>query len=116
MMDPRMVNLADLLIEHSVTLKAGEHVLIEAFDVPEAMVIATIEAARRAGGHAHVALRSNRILRALYRDAGEDNFKVWPGCARVYVAMRHVVNNFQGCYVLIWSCQIHPHLFLSSQL
>ena len=80
MIDPRMESLAELLIGHSVSLKKGEHVLIEAFDIPEAMVIATIAAARRAGGHPHVALRSNRVLAALNADAGDDNYRVWAEC------------------------------------
>ncbi len=80
MIDPRMTSLAGLLIKHSVSLKSGEHVLIEAFDIPEAMVIATIAAARHAGGHPHVALRSNRVLAALNADAGDDNYRVWAEC------------------------------------
>ena len=80
MIDPRMTSLAELLIKHSVSLKKGEHVLVEAFDIPEAMVIATIDAARRAGGHPHVALRSNRVLAALNADAGDDNYRVWAEC------------------------------------
>ena len=77
MTDPRIEKLADLLINHSVALEAGEHLLIESFDVPEAMTIALVRSARRRGGHPHVALRSNRILRALYLDAAEENFNVW---------------------------------------
>ena len=49
MTDPRMESLAELLIKHSVSLKPGEHVLIEAFDLPEAMLVATIAAAPRRG-------------------------------------------------------------------
>jgi aminopeptidase len=79
-MDPRMVKLADLLIGHSVSLGKGEHVLIESFDIPEDMVIATIAAARRAGGHPHVALRTQRVLAALYDDAPEDALKTWADC------------------------------------
>ena len=52
MTDPRMESLAELLIGHSVSLKKGEHVLIEAFDIPEAMVVAIGEfkTSRTAGG------------------------------------------------------------------
>ncbi len=77
MTDPRMESLAELLIKHSVALQPGEHILIEAFDIPEAMVIAMVVAARRAGGHPHVALRCNRVMAALNADAGEDNYRVW---------------------------------------
>ena len=43
-MDPRHERLAELLIHHSTRLQAGEHVLIEAFDIPESMVIAAVKA------------------------------------------------------------------------
>jgi aminopeptidase len=77
MIDPRITKLAHLLISHSTRLQKGEHVLIEAFDVPEQIVIALVKSARQAGGHPHVALRNNRIIRALDSDAAHDNFKVW---------------------------------------
>lgn len=77
MTDPRITRLAELLINHSTKLKKGEHILIESFDVPEEMTLALIKAARAAGGHPHVAIRNNRIMRALNADAGEDNLKVW---------------------------------------
>ncbi|MBT8486141.1 MAG: aminopeptidase, partial [Phycisphaerae bacterium] len=82
MTDPRVNRLAALLIEHSTRLQKGEHVLIEAFDVPDEMVIALIRAARSAGGHPHVALRHSRVLRALDADAAEENFRVWADCDR----------------------------------
>jgi hypothetical protein len=34
MHDPRLDKLASTLINHSTKLQAGEHVLIEAFDIP----------------------------------------------------------------------------------
>jgi aminopeptidase len=77
MTDPRIAKLADLLIGHSVRLKRGEHVLIEAFDLPESMVLALIRSARAVGGHPHVAIRSNRVMRALNEDAEDDNLAVW---------------------------------------
>jgi aminopeptidase len=77
MTDPRINRLASLLIKHSTRLGKGEHILIEAFDIPDEMVIALVREARKAGGHPHVALRSNRVIRALDADAGDDNLQVW---------------------------------------
>jgi len=82
MIDPRITKLAELLINHSCRLQAGEHVLIEAFDVPESIVIELIRAARRAGGHPHAAWRSNRVLRALNEAAADENLVVWADCDR----------------------------------
>lgn len=77
MTDPRYNALANLLISHSTKLQQGEHILIEAFDLPQAMVIALVRAARAAGGHPHVAIRDTRIMRALTETAGDDNLAVW---------------------------------------
>jgi aminopeptidase len=77
MPDPRLTRLADLLINHSTGLKAGEHILIETFDASEEMVVELVKAAYRAGGHPHVALRSNRVMRALEHDASEDQLRTW---------------------------------------
>ena len=86
-------------------LGAAEHVLIEAFDVPDAMVVALVRAVRAAGGHAHVALRSNRVLRALNLDAGDDNLGVWADydthrmkLMQVYIGLRgsENVNEMSG--------------------
>ena len=67
-MDPRHERLAELLIHHSTRLQAGEHVLIEAFDIPESMVIAAVKAAKSVGRiPRHPA--NNRLQRALIEDA-----------------------------------------------
>jgi aminopeptidase len=77
MLDPRMTRLADLLVNYSTRVQPGEHLLIEIFDGPEEMAVALVKAARKAGGHPHVTVRANRIMRALVNDAGEENLKVW---------------------------------------
>ena len=48
MNDPRYDQLASLLTRFSIQLKKGEKVLIDAFDIPDTMTIATVRAARRA--------------------------------------------------------------------
>ena len=50
MHDARFDNLAKLLVEYSIRLGRNETVLIEAFDVPDEMIVALIRAARKAGG------------------------------------------------------------------
>lgn len=75
MQDSRYDDLAKVLTRHSTALKRGDQVLIDAFDIPEAMVISLIRAVRAAGAHPHVQLQSNRIGRELLRSAHEDQFK-----------------------------------------
>jgi aminopeptidase len=77
MNDPRFHDLARLLVSHSTKLAAGEHVLIEAVDVPEAFVCAAIKAAREAGAVPHVALRSTRVMRTLVDGAAEAQIDAW---------------------------------------
>lgn len=105
MNDPRITRLAELLINHSTRLQKGEHLLIEAFDIPEEMVIALVREARKAGGHPHVAIRNGRIMRALNADASDDNLKVWAECdlhrmkqMQAYIGLRgsHNVSEMSG--------------------
>lgn len=96
MQDPRLPRLADILINHSCQLKSGEHILIEAFDAPDEMVEALISAARAAGGNPHVAVRSQRLLRALNESASEDNLKVWAECDLHRMERMHAYIGLRG--------------------
>ena len=49
MKDPRCDTLAEVLVGHSTRLESGQHLLIEAQDVPDEIVVSLIEAARRRG-------------------------------------------------------------------
>ena len=44
MSDPRFDQLAHVLVTHSTDLQKNEHVLIEAFDIPEDMIVALVRA------------------------------------------------------------------------
>ena len=83
MTDPRYDKLASNLINHSICLQKGEKVLIEAFDLPETMVIALVRAARKAGGVPLVTLKNNHVLRELYREATEEQMQL---CGNVELA------------------------------
>jgi len=63
--DPRYVELAEGLTSFSTELRKGERVLIDAFDVPDAIVIALVRAARARGAHPYVQLHRARITREL---------------------------------------------------
>lgn len=76
MNDPRITTLAHLLLDHSCSLKAGEHVLIEAFDLPEPnLVTALVEGAAERGAVPLVSLKNNAVLRSLYLTATEESMK-----------------------------------------
>jgi aminopeptidase len=77
MQDPRINQLADLLLDHSCEIKQGERVLIEAFDLPEPnLVCALVEGAAKRGAWPFVTWKSNTVLRSLYRSSTEDAMKL----------------------------------------
>src|SRR5215468_9521331 len=95
MHDARFDKLAKLLVEYSVRLKRNETVLIEAFDVPEAMTVALIRAARKAGGLPFAQTYHARVNRALALEASDKqlNFLASHELARMkkmdaYIAVR----------------------------
>jgi aminopeptidase len=101
--DPRFTQLADGLTGFSTALKRGERVLIDAFDVPDAMVIALIRSARRRGALPYVQLHRARITRELTLGAEEAQFAPWAEVelARMqkmdaYIALRGSDNIFEG--------------------
>lgn len=76
MSDPRYTKLADVLTGFSCELKKGERVLIDAFDVPEAFVIALVRAARACGAIPYVNLQNARITRELLQGASTDQYQL----------------------------------------
>jgi aminopeptidase len=71
MHDPRFEKLARLLVEYSVRLKSNENVLIDSFDVPDAMTIALVRSVRQAGGTPFVQIQRAQVSRALVLEANE---------------------------------------------
>ncbi len=73
-MDLRFDQLAAVLAGHSTELRAGDRVLIEAFDAPAAMVVALVRAARAKGAMPFVQLHAARVTRELLREAAPAQF------------------------------------------
>jgi aminopeptidase len=76
MRDPRTQRLAHLIVHHSTALKAGEAMLIEAFDVGDGLVLDLVEEVSKVGGTPVVYLRSNAVIRAQLREATEASLAV----------------------------------------
>jgi aminopeptidase len=101
--DPRLDQLAELLTGFSTGLKQGERVLIDAFDVPEAVVVALIRAARRRGALPFALIHHARIARELMRGAVRAQYAPHAGVelARMkkmdaYIALRGSGNIFES--------------------
>jgi len=75
MYDPRMKKLADVLVGYSTEVKEGDTVYVEAFDIPTEMVEVLVERIYQAGGVPLISMKSNRVLRRLYRGATERAMK-----------------------------------------
>jgi aminopeptidase len=92
MTDPRIVKLADVLVNYSCDIKPGEKILIEAIDVPHVFTKALVAAAADSGGEPIVMLKSNEINRALMLAGSE---KQWNAIADVERAQMEKVQ----CYI-----------------
>ena len=73
--DPRLTQLADGLTGFSTSLKKGERVLIDAFDVPDAMVIALVRSARARGALPFVMIHRARVVRELALGAEQAQYE-----------------------------------------
>lgn len=65
MKDPRINKLANLLINHSCALRAGENVLIESIGAPKEIIIALIHEVRAVGANPFVSIKDDQIIREL---------------------------------------------------
>jgi aminopeptidase len=103
MHDPRIDRLADILLDHSCTIKAGEKVLIEAFDLPEpTLVCRLVDGAANRGAVPLVTWKSNAVLRSLYQTATEESMKLAGQFesarmehAQAYIGIRGAANSSQ---------------------
>src|SRR4051794_22799380 len=76
MTDPRIDKLADVLINYSCAVEAGEKILIEAIDVPHAFTRALVKRAAAAGGRPVVMLKSNEVNRALMMAGSQEQWEL----------------------------------------
>ena len=76
MKDPRVAKLADVLVGYSTHIQPGEKVLVEAYDIPDDVVTALVSRIAEAGGLPFVTIKRNSVLRALYRNATEEQMRL----------------------------------------
>lgn len=106
MLDPRIQQLADVLIRHSLKVRPGDKVLLEAFDIPAEATACMVRSLAEAGALPVVETRQNRVLRQLYRNATEEQMKLIGGfeLARMkemdaYIGLRGGPNATELCDV-----------------
>ncbi len=76
MKDPRIAKLADILVGYSTRVQPGDKVLIETYDIPDDAVTAIADRVGRAGGLPFVTVKRNKVLRALYQNASEEQMRL----------------------------------------
>lgn len=76
MKDPRYQQLAETLTVFSTRLKKGEKVLIDAFDIPDAMVITLVRQVRKLGAIPFIQIQRARLNREMLREGVEEQFAV----------------------------------------
>jgi aminopeptidase len=79
MLDPRIQQLANVLVRHSVAVQPGDQVFVEAFDIPAEATACIVRSLAEAGAIPVVETRHNRVLRELYRNATEEQMKLIGG-------------------------------------
>jgi aminopeptidase len=96
MPDPRWETLADILINHSTRLQAGETLLVECFDLEDmTLPRLLIRKAAAKGAFPLVDTKETRLVRELVRNASEGQMRAWGGYelarmerVQAYVALR----------------------------
>ena len=103
MLDPRFTQLAQNLTGFSTRLKPGEKVLIDAFDVPDAMIIELLRATRERGAIPYVNLNHARVSREMALEATEDQMRTHGAIELqrmksmdAYIALRGSMNIFEA--------------------
>jgi aminopeptidase len=75
MKDKRYETLARLLVHHSMAVKAGDKVLVEAFDIPTDFTVELIRQIGAAGAMPLVSTYHQQVLRALYQNSSEEQMR-----------------------------------------
>lgn len=76
MKDPRVNKLADILVGYSTKVKAGNKVLVEAYDIPDYVLNAIVNRIGEAGALPFVTIKRNSILRSLLNNATEEQINL----------------------------------------
>ncbi len=103
MLDPRLSQLAENLTSYSTRLKPGEKVLIDAFDVPDEIIVELLRAARERGAIPYVNLNHARVSRELALDATREQMSAHVAIELqrmksmdAYIALRGSMNIFES--------------------
>ena len=96
MIDSRVTRLADVLVGYSTRVQPGERVLIEAYDIPDEVITTLVERVAEAGGLPFVTVKRNKVLRALYRNATEEQMRLTAEIEKARMAQMNAYIGVRG--------------------
>ncbi len=96
MKDSRYDLLAKNIVCFSTSLKAGENVLLDMFDVPDEMTVALVRAARKAGAVPLVQIHHGRVSRELAMDAQDAGLDILSGVQLAQMKKMHAYIAIRG--------------------
>lgn len=123
MSDPRYLDLARVLVRYSTSVKPGEKVLIETFDIPPEFVSVLVQEVCEAGGLPVLEMKSQLVQRKLYQNATDSRLKLIADCELYrmkkmdcYIGVRGIYNAKElsdvpgtkmGLYERLWLKPVH---------
>lgn len=75
MADPRMTDLARVLVRYSTNVQPGDKVLVEAIDIPPEFTAVLVQEICDAGGFPVLEMKSQLVQRKLFQNATEERIK-----------------------------------------
>ena len=76
MHDPRVDQLARQLVRYSTSLKKGEKILLDLYDVPDSIGLALVREARAKGALPFLRIQSSRLIREMLSGAEDAQYQV----------------------------------------
>jgi aminopeptidase len=108
MNDPRFDLLAKNLVSFSTSLKRGEKVLFDMFDVPDEMTVALVRAARAIGAVPFVQIHHGRVSREMAMGAVADGLDVAAGVQLAQMKKMDAYIAFRGGANITESADVPP--------
>jgi aminopeptidase len=123
MADPRYLDLARVLVRYSTAVQPGEHVLVEATDIPPEFTAVLVQEICDAGGLPVLEMKSQMVQRKVYMNGTEEGFKLIADCELyrmkkmdAYIGVRGIFNAKEfsdvpgakmGLYEKLWLQPVH---------
>ena len=108
MNDPRFDLLAKNLVSFSISLKRGERVLFDMFDVPDEMTVALVRAARAIGAVPFVQINHGRVSREMALGAVAEGLDVAAGVQLAQMKKMDAYIAFRGGANITESADVPP--------